>query len=113
MTFGLMKVSVVRNDLRLQRSALMLATVGNLKPSMLQSLSLLYSLLLFLLPHHNVRMVPWSRMMNHPALHGPLMLIPSALLLRPTPFLSTPVVPVSTLGQMRELVLVVSAEAKD
>jgi hypothetical protein len=41
------------------------------------------------------------------------MMIQSALLLRPIPFLLKLVVPVSALGQMRELVLVVNAEAKD
>ena len=91
----------------------MLATIGNLKPSKLQSLSLLFSLLPFLLPHRNVRMVPWSWMMNHPALLCLLMMIQLALLLRQIPFLLKLVVPVSALGQMRELVLGVNAKAKD
>ncbi len=91
----------------------MLATIGNLKPSKLQSLSLLFSLLPFLLPHRNVRMVSWSRMMRHPALLCLLMMIQLALLLRQIPFLLKLVVPISALGQMRELVLVVNDEAKN
>jgi hypothetical protein len=45
MTFGLMQASDVRSALRLLKSMLVLATVGNLKSSNLQSLSLLFSLL--------------------------------------------------------------------
>ncbi len=51
-------------------------------------------------------------MMNRPALLCLLMMIQSALLLQPIPFLLRLVVPVSALGQMRELVLVVHAKAK-
>jgi hypothetical protein len=85
---------------------------GNLKQSKLQSLSLLCRLLPFLIPHHNVQLVPWSWMMNRPALQCLLMMIQSDLLLQPTPFRLRLVVPVSALGQMRELVLAVHAEAK-
>ena len=57
MTFGLMKASVVRSALRLLRSVLVPATVGNLKPIKLQSLSLLSKRLIFLVLLHNLLLV--------------------------------------------------------
>ena len=53
-----MKASGMRSDLRLQRNALLLATVGSLRQSKLLSLSLLYSLLVH--PCLNLLQVPWS-----------------------------------------------------
>ena len=50
--------------------------------------------------------------MSLPALLSHLMMIRLILRLQPTPILLRPVVVVSALDQMRELVLVVHAEAK-
>jgi hypothetical protein len=77
MTFGLMKASGVRSDLRLQRNALVLATVGSLRMSKLLSLSLLYSLLVH--PRLDLLQVVWSGMTS---LRAPLnlpMMIPLCL----------------------------------
>jgi len=71
MTIGLMKASVVRSALRLLRSVLVLVTVGNLKPSKLQFLNLLFRLL----THHNVGLVPWSPIMSLLVLLSLLMMI--------------------------------------
>jgi hypothetical protein len=68
---GLMKESDVRSASRLLKSVLVLATVGNLKPSNLQSLSLLFSLL----THYNARLVPWSLMTSLLVLLSLLMMI--------------------------------------
>jgi hypothetical protein len=108
MTFGLMKASVVRNALRLLRSVLVLVTVGNLKPSKLQSLSLLFSLL----THYNASLVPWSLMTSLLVLLSLLTMIRLFLLRLTTPLLLRLVVVVNVPGQMRELLSMVHAEVK-
>jgi hypothetical protein len=52
-----MRASVVRSALRLLRSVLVLATVGNLRQIKLQSLSLLSKRLIFLVLLHNLLLV--------------------------------------------------------
>jgi len=108
MTFGLMKASVVRSALRLLRTVLVLVTVGNLKPSKLQFLNLLFRLLTY----HRVGLVPWSLMMSLLVLLSLLMMIRLFLLQYTTPLLLRLVVFVNDPGQMRELLLMVHAEAK-
>ena len=107
MTFGLMKASDVRSALRLLKSVLVHATVGNLKPSNLQSLSLLFSLL----THNNARLVPWSLMMSLLVLLSLPKMIQLFLLQLRTPLLLRLVV-VNDPCLMRELLSMVHAEAK-
>jgi hypothetical protein len=52
-----MKPSVMRSALKLLKSMLVLATIGNLKPIKLQSLSLLSKHLMFLVPPHKLLLV--------------------------------------------------------
>jgi hypothetical protein len=107
-----MRESVVQNALRLQRSALALVIIGNLKLIILQLLTLLFHLPRLLFPSHSVLLVQRSRMMSLPALQNLLMTLPLPLPLHPTPIVLREVVVVSALDQMRELVLVAHAEAK-
>ncbi len=108
MIFGLMKASDVRSALRLLKSVLVLATIGNLKWSNLQSLSLLFSLL----THYNASLVPWSLMTSLLVLLSLLMMIWLFLLWLTTPLLLRLVVVVNVPGQMRELLSMVHAEVK-
>ncbi len=87
---------------------LVLATIENLKPSNLQSLSLLFSLL----THYNARLVPWSLMTSLLVLLSLLMMIRLFLLQLTTPLLLRLVVIVNDPGQMRELLSMVHAKAK-
>jgi len=57
MTYGLMRESVVQNTLRLQRSALALVIIGNLKLIMLQLLTHLFQLPRLLFPSHSALLV--------------------------------------------------------
>jgi hypothetical protein len=103
-----MKSSIMRSALRLLRSVLVLVTVGNLKPSKLQFLNLLFRLLTY----HRVGLVPWSPMMSLLVLLSLLMMIRLFLLQYTTPLLLRLVVVVNDPGQMRELLLMVHTEAK-
>jgi hypothetical protein len=103
-----MKASDVRSASRLLKSVLVLATVGNLKPSNLQSLSLLISLL----THYNANLVPWSLMTSLLVLLSLLTTIRLFLLRLTTPLLLRLVVVVNVPGQMRELLSMVHAEVK-